>query len=289
MTKSITVGGGSIKEVTFAQDKPFSLLAGPCQMENLDHMLMMAENINKICEKLGVGYVFKSSFDKANRTSINSSRGVGMEEGLRYLEEVKKQIGVPVITDIHDAHQAAPVAEVADILQIPAFLCRQTDLMVAAAKTGRALNVKKGQFIAPWDMQNVIQKSLESGNDNIMLCERGATFGYGNLVSDFRGLRIMAETGFPVIFDATHSVQMPSGNGTTSGGKREFVEPLARAAAAVGVAGFFMEVHQEPQTAPCDGPNMIPLHQFEGVLSNLKKIDDVSKENAYMPILSDEA
>ena len=287
MTHTVKVGGNGVKEVIFAQDKPFSLLCGPCQIENLDHTLMMAENLNKICEKLGIGFVYKSSFDKANRTSIHSTRGVGLEEGMRILQEVKKQIGVPVVTDIHDTNQVDAVAEVADILQIPAFLCRQTDLVVAAAKTGRVLNIKKGQFLAPWDMKNVMQKAVEVGNNDIMLCERGASFGYGNLVSDFRGLRIMAETGQPIIFDATHSVQMPGGNGATSGGKREFVEPLARAAAAVGVAGFFMESHEHPSTAPSDGPNMIPLDQMEGLLITLKKFDDVAKENAYKNIVSD--
>lgn len=287
MTHTVKVGGNGIKEVEFSQEKPFSLLCGPCQMESVDHALMMAENLNKICEKLGIGFVYKSSFDKANRTSIYSKRGLGIEEGMRLMEEVKKQIGVPVVTDIHDKDQVPAVAEVCDILQIPAFLCRQTDLVVAAAKSGRVLNIKKGQFLAPWDMQNVIQKAIDSGNDDIMLCERGTSFGYSNLVSDFRGLRVMAETGKPVIFDATHSVQMPSGNGNTSGGKREFVEPLARAAASIGVAGFFMESHENPSVAPCDGPNMVPLDQMEALLTTLKKLDDIAKENAYANIVSD--
>lgn len=286
MTTEVKITSGN-KDVLFANDKPFSLLCGPCQLENRDHTLQTAERLRDICDRLGIGFVFKSSFDKANRTSIASTRGVGIDEGCEILTEVRKEIGVPVITDIHEISQVDQVAEAVDILQIPAFLCRQTDLVVKAAATGRALNIKKGQFLAPWDMENVAKKAASTNNKNIMLCERGASFGYGNLVSDMRSLPIMAKTGYPVIFDATHSVQMPGGNGATSGGKREFVEPLARAAAAVGVAGFFMEAHEEPNRAPSDGPNMVPMDQLEGLLKNLKAIDQIAKEHAYRPITSD--
>ncbi|MEC8067310.1 MAG: 3-deoxy-8-phosphooctulonate synthase [Pseudomonadota bacterium] len=288
MTQDVRITGKGIqKDVVFANNKPFSLLCGPCQIEGRDHTLKTAKKLQEICDKLGIGFVYKSSFDKANRTSLNAQRGVGLDEGCKILEEVRQEFGVPVITDIHEISQVDAVAQAVDILQIPAFLCRQTDLVVKAAATGRALNIKKGQFLAPWDMENVAKKAASTNNKNIMLCERGASFGYGNLVSDMRSLPIMAKTGFPVIFDATHSVQMPGGNGTSSGGKREFVEPLARAAAAVGVAGFFMEAHENPSAAPSDGPNMIPLDQLEGLLRNLKAIDDVAKENAYMNIISD--
>tara|TARA_Y100000296_G_scaffold11308_1_gene13076 strand:- start:46338 stop:47204 length:867 start_codon:yes stop_codon:yes gene_type:complete len=288
LTQDVRITGKGIqKDVVFANNKPFSLLCGPCQIEGRDHTLKTAKKLQEICDKLGIGFVYKSSFDKANRTSLNAQRGVGLDEGCKILEEVRQEFGVPVITDIHEISQVDAVAQAVDILQIPAFLCRQTDLVVKAAATGRALNIKKGQFLAPWDMENVAKKAASTNNKNIMLCERGASFGYGNLVSDMRSLPIMAKTGFPVIFDATHSVQMPGGNGTSSGGKREFVEPLARAAAAVGVAGFFMEAHENPSAAPSDGPNMIPLDQLEGLLRNLKAIDDVAKENAYMNIISD--
>tara|TARA_R110000868_G_scaffold189695_2_gene433139 strand:- start:185394 stop:186275 length:882 start_codon:yes stop_codon:yes gene_type:complete len=288
MIQNVIVGGNGVNQVTFANDKPFSLLCGPCQLENRDHTLKTAETINDICQKLGIGFVYKSSFDKANRTSLNSTRGVGLEEGCRILSDVRSMLGIPVVTDIHEISQVDAVAEVVDILQIPAFLCRQTDLILKAAATGKTLNIKKGQFMAPWDMENVAAKAASTNNKNIMLCDRGTTFGYGNLVSDMRGLPIMAQTGFPVIFDATHSVQMPGGNGSTSGGKREFVEPLARAAAAVGVAGFFLEAHEEPSRAPSDGPNMVPLDQLEGLLRNLQAIDNVAKETAYMAIKSDQ-
>ena len=287
MSHNIILGGNGAQEVEFANNKAFSLLCGPCQIEDREHTMRTAETLQKICEKLNIGFVYKSSFDKANRTSLSGRRGVGLEEGMKILAEVRKNLGVPVITDIHEISQVEPVAEVVDIMQIPAFLCRQTDLILKAAETGKVLNIKKGQFMAPWDMTNVLNKATSTGNKNIMLCERGATFGYGNLITDMRGLRIMAETGAPVIFDATHSVQMPGGNGTSSGGKREFVEPLARAAAAVGVAGFFMEAHEEPSRAPSDGPNMIPLDQMEGLLSNLKRFDEIAKENAYLDIKSD--
>lgn len=287
MVHNVIIGGDDVKKVEFSNEKSFSLLCGPCQLENRDHTLRTAEAINNICEKLGIGFVYKSSFDKANRTSLNSTRGVGIEEGCRILSDVRSILGIPVVTDIHEISQVDAVAEVADILQIPAFLCRQTDLILKAAATGRVLNIKKGQFLAPWDMENVAAKAASTGSNKIMLCDRGTSFGYGNLVSDMRGLPIMAKTGYPVIFDATHSVQMPGGNGATSGGKREFVEPLARAAAAVGVAGFFLEAHEEPNRAPSDGPNMVPLDQLEGLLRNLQAIDNVAKETAYMNIMSD--
>ena len=287
MTQEVIIKGQGIQEVVFANNKPFSLLCGPCQIESREHTLQTAKRLKEICDKLNIGLVYKSSFDKANRTSLNAQRGVGIQEGCEILAEVRQEIGVPVITDIHEISQVDAVAEAVDILQIPAFLCRQTDLVVKAAATGRALNIKKGQFLAPWDMENVAKKAASTNNNNIMLCERGASFGYGNLVSDMRSLPIMAKTGYPVIFDATHSVQMPGGHGTSSGGKREFVEPLARAAAAVGVAGFFMEAHENPSQAPSDGPNMIPLDQLEGLLRNIKAIDEVAKENAYMNIVSD--
>lgn len=272
--KSVTVG-----KVTFANDKPFSLIAGPCQIESRDHAMMMAEKIMAITGKLGIGCVYKSSYDKANRSSIKTQRGIGMEEGLKILQEVGKTFGCPTLTDVHDAEQCAPAAEVVDILQIPAFLCRQTDLLLAAANTGRAIHVKKGQFLAPWDMKNVADKLASTGNEKIMLCERGASFGYNTLVSDMRSLPIMAQTGYPVVFDATHSVQQPGGNGTTSGGQREFVPVLARAAVSIGVAGVFMETHQQPDIAPSDGPNMVPVDQLEGVLSLLKRLDELAKAN----------
>jgi 2-dehydro-3-deoxyphosphooctonate aldolase (KDO 8-P synthase) len=283
----VKITGKDIQEVVFANDKPISLICGPCQIEGREHTLQTARKIKEICDKLNIGLVYKSSFDKANRTSLNAQRGVGIAEGCEILAEVRQEMGIPVITDIHEISQVDEVAEAVDILQIPAFLCRQTDLVVKAAATGKALNIKKGQFLSPWDMENVANKAASTNNRNIMLCERGSSFGYGNLVSDMRSLPIMAQTGYPVIFDATHSVQMPGAQGGSSGGKREFVEPLARAAAAVGVAGFFMEAHENPSSAPSDGPNMIPLDQLEGLLQNLKMIDQISKENAYMNIISD--
>ena len=259
----------SVGNVTFGNDLPFVLIAGPCQIESLDHALMMAESISEAAQNAGVPFVYKSSFDKANRSSIATTRGVGMETGLNILAAVKERFGCPVITDVHTAEQCAPVGEVVDILQIPAFLCRQTDLLIAAGKTGRAINVKKGQFLAPWDMENVAEKIASTGNDRILLCERGTSFGYNTLVTDFRSLPIMAETGYPVVFDATHSVQQPGGKGTSSGGERRFVPALARAALAVGCAALFIETHENPDNAPSDGPNMVPISVLPQLLRRL--------------------
>jgi 2-dehydro-3-deoxyphosphooctonate aldolase (KDO 8-P synthase) len=263
--------------VRFANHLPLGFIAGPCQMESRAHALEMAAALKEIAVRLGVGLVFKTSYDKANRTSLGAARGVGMAAALDVFAEIKASLGLPVITDVHDAAQCAPVAEVVDILQIPAFLCRQTDLLVAAAATGRAINVKKGQFLAPWDMAHVAAKVTGSGNPNVMLCERGASFGYNTLVSDMRGLPIMAATGHPVIFDATHSVQQPGGQGGSSGGQREFVAVLARAAVAVGVAGVFIETHGAPDRAPSDGPNMVPLNEFEPLVARLMAFDRLAK------------
>ncbi len=264
--------------IEIANDKPFVLVAGPCAMESRDHAFFMAEALTKLCAELGIGFIYKSSFDKGNRTSIDAPRGIGMDAALQVFADLKAEFGCPVLTDVHDAGQCAAVAEVVDVLQIPAFLCRQTDLLVAAAHTGRAINVKKGQFLAPWDMKNVARKIASSGNENVILCERGASFGYNTLVSDMRSLPIMAETGYPVMFDATHSVQQPGGQGTSSGGQREFVPTLARAAVAVGVAAVFIETHQAPDTAPSDGPNMVPLDQMPALLARLKAFDTLSKQ-----------
>ncbi len=272
--KNVTIGN-----ITVANNRPFMLIAGPCQIENRDHAMMMAEKIAGICGKLGIPFIYKSSFDKANRSSLGTSRGIGIDEGLKILADVRSQFGCPVLTDVHDVEQVEIAGQVVDVLQIPAFLCRQTDLLLAAGKTGKAINVKKGQFLAPWDMKNVAAKIASTGNENILLCERGASFGYNTLVSDMRALPIMAQTGYPVIFDATHSVQQPGGQGTTSGGQREFAPVLARAACAVGVAGVFAETHQDPDTAPSDGPNMIRLEKLENVLRVLKQIDDFAKAN----------
>lgn len=257
----------SVGNVTFGNDLPFVLIAGPCQIESLDHALMMAEKISDAAQTVGVPFVYKSSFDKANRSSISTARGVGMGAGLDILAAVKERFGCPVITDVHTAEQCAPVAEIADILQIPAFLCRQTDLLLAAGETGRAINVKKGQFLAPWDMTNVAEKIASTGNDCILLCERGTSFGYNTLVTDFRSLSIMADTGYPVVFDATHSVQQPGGKGISSGGERRFVPTLARAALAVGCSALFVEVHEDPDNAPSDGPNMITLAGLTKILN----------------------
>lgn len=258
----------------------FTLIAGPCAIESHAHALETAEAIKQIAERVGVALVYKSSFDKANRTSLNSPRGIGMSEGLEILAEVREALGLPVTTDVHTEDQCAPVAEAVSLLQIPAFLCRQTDLLLAAAATGKPVNVKKGQFLAPWDMANVAQKLAGGGAAGVLLTERGASFGYNRLVSDMRSLPIMAETGAPVVFDATHSVQEPGGLGGTSGGQREFVATLARAAVAVGVAGVFMETHQNPDAAPSDGPNMVPLSQLEQILKTLVAIDDIVKADA---------
>lgn len=268
-----------VGNLSIGNDLPFVLLAGPCAMESREHALEMSQALKEITDKLGIGFIYKSSFDKANRTSIKSARGIGLEKALAVFEEVRTKVGVPVVTDVHEPQQCAEVASVVDVLQIPAYLCRQTNLLVAAAETGRAVNVKKGQFLAPWDMANVVQKLEEAGNPDVMVCERGASFGYNTLVSDFRGLPIMAQTGKPVVFDATHSVQQPGGQGGTSGGQREFVPVLARAAMAVGVAAVFMETHQDPDKAPSDGPNMVPLRQMADLLAMLKEFDTLSKAN----------
>jgi len=268
-----------VGDLTIGNDLPFVLFAGPCAMESREHALEMSQALKEITAKLGIGLVYKSSFDKANRTSGSSPRGIGLETALPIFAEVKEKVGLPVLTDVHTAEQCGAVAEVIDILQIPAFLCRQTDLLLAAAATGRAINVKKGQFLAPWDMANVAKKVTEAGNNNVMLCERGASFGYNTLVSDMRSLPIMAQTGHPVVFDATHSVQQPGGQGATSGGQREFVPVLARAALSIGVAAVFMEVHQDPDNAPSDGPNMVRLDQLEGVLEQLVQFDRLAKAN----------
>lgn len=259
-------------------DAPLTILAGPCAMESRDHALMTAERLKAIGETVGLNIVYKSSYDKANRTSIHSPRGIGLEKALPIFEEIREQVGLPCVTDVHTAEQAGLVGGVVDMLQIPAFLCRQTDLLVAAAKTGKVINVKKGQFLAPWDMKNVLHKVVEAGNPNVMACERGASFGYNTLVTDFRGLPIMKSFGSPVVFDATHSVQQPGGQGGTSGGQREFVQPLARAAASIGVAAMFMETHPDPDSAPSDGPNMIPMDEFEALLRDIKRFDDLAKD-----------
>jgi len=273
--RHVTVGN-----VAIGNDLPLALIAGPCALESRAHALETAHALAEMTAKLGIGLVYKTSFDKANRTSINSARGLGMEDGLPILAEVRDTIGIPVVTDVHDASQCAPVAEAVDVLQIPAFLCRQTDLLVAAARTGRAMNVKKGQFLAPWDMKNVLAKIEAAGNRNVLLCERGVSFGYNTLVSDMRSLPILAETGCPVVFDATHSVQQPGGQGTASGGERKFVSVLARAAAAIGVAAVFMETHQDPDRAPSDGPNMIPLKQMPALIEELMEFDRIAKSRA---------
>lgn len=266
--------------VTIGNDLPFVLIAGPCQMENRDHAMMMAENLVRITQKLGIPLIYKTSFDKANRTSATAQRGIGLEGALPVFEEIKQTFGIPVLTDVHNEQHCADVAGTVDVLQIPAFLCRQTDLLNAAAKTGRVVNIKKGQFLAPWDMKNVAQKMEHAGNANLLLTERGASFGYNTLISDMRGLPIMAETGYPVVFDATHSVQQPGGLGGASGGQRQFVTTLARAATAVGVAGLFMETHQDPDNAPSDGPCMVPLQWMEELLRQLKDFDALAKANA---------
>jgi 2-dehydro-3-deoxyphosphooctonate aldolase (KDO 8-P synthase) len=264
--------------VRFGNHLPLAVIAGPCAMESRAHALEMASALKAMAEKLGIGLVYKSSFDKANRTSVSSARGIGLDKALAVFAEVKESLGLPVLTDVHENDQCAIAAEVVDILQIPAFLCRQTDLLAAAARTGRVVNVKKGQFLAPWDMANVAAKVRGSGNPNVMVTERGVSFGYNTLVSDMRSLPIMAQTtGAPVIFDATHSVQQPGGQGATSGGQREFVPVLARAAVAVGVAGVFIETHQDPDRAPSDGPNMVPLREMENLLAQLKAFDALAK------------
>ncbi|WP_394866657.1 3-deoxy-8-phosphooctulonate synthase [Paraclostridium bifermentans] len=257
----------------------FTLIAGPCAIESEEMSLDVARKLKDICDKLNINYIFKSSFDKANRSSINSPRGVGITEGLRILKKVKEEIGVPVITDVHEPWQCSEVSKVADLLQIPAFLARQTDLLVAASKTSKPVNIKKGQFMAPWDMKNVIRKMQECGNDNILLCERGTSFGYNNLIVDMTGLIEMKSLGYPVVFDATHSVQKPGGNGISTGGNREFVFPLMRAALAIGVDAIFAEVHPDPDNAFSDGPNQLRLDEIESILTECIKIDDIVKNN----------
>ena len=275
MTRIVTAG-----DIEIGGDRPVALITGPCQLESLDHARMMAERISEACAPTGTRFVFKASYDKANRSSLGTARGLGMEAGLEILGRIREEFGVPVLTDVHAPGHCAPAAEVCDVLQIPAFLCRQTDLLLAAGETGRAINVKKGQFLAPWDMANVAAKIASTGNERILLCERGASFGYNTLVTDFRALPIMARTGYPVVFDATHSVQQPGGQGATSGGQREFAPVLARAACAVGVSAVFIETHQDPDNAPSDGPNMIPVDELAALVARLRAFDALAKEGA---------
>jgi len=274
--KNLTVKCGSVE---ISNSNSFCLIAGPCQLETEQHAIDMAGKIKEITTKLDIGFIYKTSFDKANRTSLKGKRGAGLEQSLPIFDKIKKELNVPILTDIHNIEHCAVVAKHVDVLQIPAFLCRQTDLLIAAAKTKKIINVKKGQFLAPWDMVNVTKKISDSGNNNILVTERGASFGYNTLVSDMRSLPIMAKNGYPVIFDATHSVQQPGGQGDKSGGQREFVEHLSRAAIAVGVAGVFMETHQDPDNAPSDGPNMIPLSNLQNLLKQLIEIDNIIKNN----------
>ena len=274
MTAARTVHIGNL---AIGNDKPLALIAGPCALESRAHALEMSHALVELTGRLGIGLIYKTSFDKANRTSIDGARGMGLEASLPILAEIRERLGCPVLTDVHEPDQCAPVAEAVDVLQIPAFLCRQTDLLVAAAKTGRAINIKKGQFLAPWDMSNVARKVADAGNANILLCERGVSFGYNTLVNDMRALPILAETGYPVVFDATHSVQQPGGKGTSTGGQREFVPVLARAAVSVGVAAVFMETHQDPDKAPSDGPNMVKLKEMPALLETLMEFDRLAK------------
>ena len=274
--KNLNVKCGSFE---ISNSSNFCLIAGPCQLETEQHAMDMSNKIKEITSKLGINFIYKTSFDKANRTSLTGKRGMGLEQSLPIFDKIKKELNVPILTDVHSVEQCSIVAEHVDVLQIPAFLCRQTDLLIAASKTKKIINVKKGQFLAPWDMVNVTKKISDSGNENILVTERGASFGYNTLVSDMRSLPIMAKNGYPVIFDATHSVQQPGGQGDKSGGQREFVEYLSRAAVAVGVAGIFMEVHQDPDNAPSDGPNMIPLSNLEKLLKQLIEIDKIIKNN----------
>ena len=260
-----------------ANNKPFTLIAGPCQLESEDHALKISNELKKITNELGVNLIYKTSFDKANRTSLKGKRGLGLDKSLPIFDKIRKEVGVPVLTDVHTVEQCSIVAKHVDVLQIPAFLCRQTDLLIAAAKTGKIINVKKGQFLAPWDMSNVIKKIDDSGNSNILITERGASFGYNTLVSDMRALPIMSKFGFPIVFDATHSVQQPGGMGEKSGGQREFVPYLARAAIAVGIGAIFIETHEDPDSAPSDGPNMVPLKEMKTLLKKLTEIDKIVK------------
>jgi len=266
-----------VRELEIGNDKPLVLIAGPCQIESEAHAFEMADALTILARQAGIGLIYKSSFDKANRTSATAARGVGMAKGLSILAAVRERFAIPVLTDIHNAEQCDPAAEAVDVLQIPAFLCRQTDLLIAAGETGRTINVKKGQFLAPWDMANVAAKIAGTGNESILLTERGASFGYNTLVSDFRALPIMARTGYPVVFDVTHSVQQPGGQGTSSGGQREFARPLARAAAAVGVAALFIETHQDPDNAPSDGPNMVAVAEMPALIAQLVALDRLTK------------
>ena len=270
--KTIKVG-----KLKIGANHPIVFITGPCQLESRDHAMMMAEHIVQICDRTGSKFIFKSSYDKANRSSVSSARGIGMQEGLRILEDISRAFDCPVITDVHEAAQCDVAAQAVDVLQIPAFLSRQTDLLIAAGNTGKPINVKKGQFLAPWDMWKVAEKIISTGNSNIMLCERGTSFGYNTLVNDFRSLQTMANIGYPVIFDATHSVQQPSSLGNTSGGDRQVVSGLARAACAIGVSGVFIETHQDPDNAPCDGPNMIPINQMEALMQQLHAFDALRK------------
>ncbi|GAN83271.1 3-deoxy-8-phosphooctulonate synthase [Novacetimonas hansenii] len=266
-----------VGDLVIGNDRPFTLIAGPCQIESESHAVETADFLQAVTRRLGIGLIYKSSFDKANRTSLTSARGIGANRGLEILARVRERFSIPVLTDVHLPEQCAPAAEAVDVLQIPAFLCRQTDLLLAAGETGAAINVKKGQFLAPWDMANVAAKIASTGNERIMLCERGTSFGYNTLVNDMRGLPIMARTGFPVVYDATHSVQQPGGLGSSSGGQREFAPVLSRAALAIGVAAVFIETHEDPDKAPSDGPNMIALSQMEGLLANLQRYDRLTK------------
>jgi 2-dehydro-3-deoxyphosphooctonate aldolase (KDO 8-P synthase) len=272
--KTIELNGLAI-----ANDRPLTLIAGPCQLESADHAQMIAGTLQEACAALGAQLIFKGSFDKANRTSLSGKRGLGVDEGLKVLQSVKEALGIPVLTDVHLPDQCAPVAEVVDVLQIPAFLCRQTDLLIAAGETGAVINVKKGQFLAPWDMPNVVSKIESTGNTRIMLTERGTSFGYNTLVTDMRGLPQMAATGYPVVMDATHSVQQPGGKGNSSGGQREFAPVMARAAVSLGISAVFIETHEAPDTAPSDGPNMIPLAQMPALISTLMQFDRLAKAN----------
>lgn len=265
------------KNINISNDLPFTLIAGPCQLEDRDHAHFLAAAIKEICKELEINLIFKASYDKANRSSISGRRGIGLEAGLEILAEIRREHDLPVITDIHESWQADAVKDIVDVIQIPAFLCRQTDLLLAAGRTGKPINVKKGQFLAPQDMKNVAEKIASTGNDRVMLCERGTTFGYNNLVVDFRGLEIMKKTDLPVVFDATHSVQQPGGMGTSSGGDRTMVWPLARAACAIGIAALFMEIHDNPDQAPSDGPNMIKLSDAKTILSDLRTLDQYAK------------
>ena len=266
-----------VGKIEIGANNPIVFIIGPCQLESRDHAMFIAEHVAQICTRTRSNFIFKSSFDKANRSSIASTRGIGIQEGLRILQDISKTFGCPVITDVHESSQCAMVAQTVDVLQIPAFLCRQTELLLAAGHAGKPINVKKGQFLAPWDMYNVAEKITSTGNSNIMLCERGTSFGYNTLINDFRGLQTMAETGYPIIFDATHSVQQPSSQGSSSGGERKFIPGLARAACAMGVNGVFIETHQDPDNAPCDGPNMVPINQIEALLQELQAFDALRK------------